>query len=139
MTESDPKNLKAWHEHQTELEFQQPPKRGYREGHVWRCTVGLNVGHEIDGKSRRFWRPVLVVRNFNNETFLGAPLTKSASGRPFHVPITIMTKRGKSYVVVSQLRSMDARRLQQKISTISLEDFQRVQRAIVDMILGADS
>ncbi len=34
----------------------------FREGDVWWCAVGENVGIEINGKNQEFSRPVLVLK-----------------------------------------------------------------------------
>ena len=47
----------------------------FKEGEVWWCSVGENVGKEINGKSKLFSRPVLVFKKLTSETFLGIPTT----------------------------------------------------------------
>jgi len=46
-----------------------------KEGEVWWCAVGENVGVEINGKSARFSRPVLIFKKLSRLVFLGIPLT----------------------------------------------------------------
>ena len=45
------------------------------EGDIWWCSVGENVGVEINGKSDFFSRPVLVLKKLSRYGFLGIPLT----------------------------------------------------------------
>ena len=40
---------------------------------IWWVSVGVNVGFEEDGKNDNFVRPVLVLKKFNNDMFLGIP------------------------------------------------------------------
>ena len=47
----------------------------FKEGEVWWCSVGLNVGEEEFGKGERFVRPVLIFKKFTQNSFLGIPLT----------------------------------------------------------------
>lgn len=35
------------------------------DGDIWWCAVGKNVGIEIDGKGRRFSRPVLIMKKLS--------------------------------------------------------------------------
>jgi mRNA interferase MazF len=35
---------------------------------VWWCSLGLNIGTEIDGKNENFERPVLVMNVYNKNT-----------------------------------------------------------------------
>ena len=46
----------------------------FHEREIWWCSLGMNVGVEIDGKNFRFERPVLIVRRFNNHMLWIAPL-----------------------------------------------------------------
>lgn len=42
---------------------------------MWWCAVGENVGVEIDGKSEKYSRPVIVLKKHTNRCFTGVPLT----------------------------------------------------------------
>ncbi len=46
----------------------------YHGREIWWCAVGINVGNEIDGTGEHHDRPVLVLRPFNADTFLGLAL-----------------------------------------------------------------
>ncbi len=47
----------------------------FKEGEVWWCSIGINIGVEIYGKGKKFTRPVLIFKKFNEGSFLGIPLT----------------------------------------------------------------
>ena len=47
----------------------------FYEREIWWCAIGVNVGFEQDGKGERFARPVLIIRKFSKNVFLGVPLT----------------------------------------------------------------
>ena len=49
--------------------------RTFREGEIWWCKVGENVGSEICGKGKDFLRPVVVVNKLSKYNFIGVPLT----------------------------------------------------------------
>ncbi len=133
------KDFEGWFSYALELENKEPPRRGFQEGEVWRCALGHNVGHELDGKSKRYWRPVLILQKFSPDFFLGVPLSKSSNQRPFHIPVSIPdTAKGlkgkKSYLVINQLRAMDARRLQQLLTQLSPEALRYARTAIIEML-----
>lgn len=46
----------------------------YHPREIWWCTVGVNVGNELDGTGQHHDRPVLIIRPFNAETFFGVAL-----------------------------------------------------------------
>ena len=125
------KDFQGWGDYQQELESRDKPRRPFQEGQVWRCAIGHNIGTEIDGKSRRYWRPVIVIRKFYDEFLIGVPLTSSSNKRPFHIPVTVKGKNG--YAVVNQLRSLDARRLQQYLATLTAREFEAVRSAVTDI------
>lgn len=39
--------------------------RLYKEGDIWWCAVGENIGIEINGKGKMFSRPVLVYKKLS--------------------------------------------------------------------------
>jgi len=125
------KDFRGWANYQQELEQRDTPRRPFQEGQVWRCAIGLNIGVELDGKSRRYWRPVIIVRKFYATFFIGVPLTSSAKNRPYHIPLTVKGKGG--YAVVNQLRAMDARRLQQYLCTLAPDEFEAVRSAVTNL------
>lgn len=47
----------------------------FREGQIWWCSVGQNVGSETYGKGKIFARPVLVFKRLSAQLFIGIPLT----------------------------------------------------------------
>jgi hypothetical protein len=59
----------------------------FREREIWWCSIGVNIGHETDGKNRFYNRPVLVVRKFNTRIFWGVPLTTQIKDNPFYFQI----------------------------------------------------
>ena len=125
------KDFQGWNEYQQHLEEKTKPLKPFLEGQVWRCAIGYNTGNEIDGKSRRYWRPVIVLRKFYDELFIGVPLTRSPRGQDYHLPLEF--KGQKSYAVVNQLRAMDPRRLQQHLGTLTGTDFERVRQAVQEL------
>lgn len=52
--------------------------RRIKEGEIWWCAIGENVGVEINGKSKTFARPVLILRKLGKYSFMSIPLTSGA-------------------------------------------------------------
>lgn len=84
---------------------------------VWFCSIGINVGHEQDGKHRYFERPVLIIQKFNLDTFWGVPLTSKNKIGVYFSEVHFEGQR--SVVLLSQMRLLDARRLLRKIGRIT--------------------
>jgi mRNA interferase MazF len=95
----------------------------FKEGEVWWCALGENIGIEINGKGSMFSRPVLVYKKFSKDGFLGIPLsTKDRSGS-WYVKISFQGK--ESTVNLSQIRAFSASRMYDKMG--ELEDNDRVK------------
>lgn len=97
----------------------------FREGEIWWCSIGENVGSEINGKSNLFSRPVLVYKKLSSNTFLGIPTSSQFKQGSWYVPITF--KKDKSIVILSQIRILDYKRLSTKIGHLDSSDFKSVK------------
>jgi len=86
---------------------------------VWWCSLGANLGFEEDGKGEDFRRPVLVLRKFNKNMFVGLPLTSRAKDNKFHYKLPKYRNDGRdSYVILSQVKLLSVNRLTRKIYRI---------------------
>ena len=56
----------------------------FKERDVWWCSVGVNIGHEENGKDEFFARPVLVIKKFNRHLFYGIPLTTKVKENKYY-------------------------------------------------------
>ncbi|MGC9599110.1 MAG: type II toxin-antitoxin system PemK/MazF family toxin [Minisyncoccia bacterium] len=96
----------------------------FKEGEIWWCSIGMNIGVEIYGKGKRFTRPVLVFKKFSANSFLGIPLTTQQKTGSWYVPIQHGEK--KRMAILSQIRIFDAKRLTQKVGMLSMGNFQKI-------------
>ncbi len=104
----------------------------FKEGEIWWCSVGINIGHEIFGKNKLFNRPVLIVRKFNNHIFLGLPLsTKIKENRFYHA---FDFKGKKQSAMLSQIRVLDSRRITHKLGEVSELQLNEIKERIKEMI-----
>lgn len=122
----------SWHTEKERINNSKEEPYFY-ERDVWWCSVGLNVGHEENGKGIKFSRPVLVFKKFNTEMFWGIPLsTNKRKGGIFFLfsflPNII------SNGLLSQLRIFDSKRLVAKMGSISENDFCGIKKAIKNLI-----
>lgn len=106
----------------------------FKEREVWWCSVGTNVQHEIDGKGVEFSRPVLIVRRYNSDTFLGLPITSKAKSNYWVVPIGehgVKMQNG----IASQVRTLSAARLTRRLFTITDPNFQVLKAALREKLI----
>lgn len=104
---------------------------------VWWCSLGINVGAEVDGKNENFERPVIIMRVYNKETMLVLPTTSKEKKDKFHIAIevdSVNQKTGehykkKVYVKLTQSRVISNKRLLRKVDVINEVDFEMIQKA----------
>ena len=100
----------------------------FYEREVWFCSLGDNTRFEQDGTGKTFPRPVLIIKKFNNELFWCIPLTtKKKEGIYYH---NVNIKNENQTVILSQLKVVDAKRLQYKIDVIKKDVFEEIKRKI---------
>ena len=94
----------------------------FREGEIWICFLGLNIGFEQDGKGNNFERPVVIVKKFNNEVCLIIPLSTTDRRGEYYF-VFMFDLNTTSVAILSQIRFIDGRRLDHKIGQMKKEDF----------------
>jgi mRNA interferase MazF len=75
----------------------------FHEGDIWWARVGVNIGFQIDGKHRQFARPVIVLKKYNQYSFLALPLTTAVHSNRWRVASAPLRE-----AILSQLRNLDS-------------------------------
>lgn len=126
------KDFQKWHSEKSSIHHDKMrPFFHVRE--VWFCSLGANVGFEQDGSGDKYLRPVLILRKFNNEVLWVLPLTKHKKRGKYYFCVTIFSKmlpRTISTIILSQIRLVDAKRLQYKFGDISEDDFSEIKKRL---------
>ena len=95
---------------------------------MWWCSIGVNLGHEQDGKGTYFNRPVLVIKKFNNRLFWGVPLTTQIKDNKYYHRFTL---RGKEQcAMLTHLRLYDAQRLSDRMNRLSENEFSEIKNKL---------
>lgn len=124
--------VELWSEYQKYLQTRQR-RFNFKEREVWWMSFGCNIGDEENGKGARFERPVLILKKFNQNLFWGIALTSRHKTGRFYLPVSSHTG-WHSTLILSQLRLCDARRLQNKITSLPQDQFRRVRQHIRSLI-----
>lgn len=104
------------------------------EGEVWWCSMGKNVGIEINGKSETFSRPAIIFKKLSRLGFLAIPLSTQPHRGDWYVPFKF---RGKDEIaVLSQIKIMSVARLYTRLGQIDETDFEKVQQGFAKLYLG---
>lgn len=125
------KDYKKWHHLKSSIEDDAVKQKIFRESEIWWCVLGLNIGHEQDGKNAGYERPVLILRKFNPDMFWALPLTSKNKISPFHHKL----ENQKSSVVLSQIKLLSAKRLNRRISHLSNQEFDNVKNKFINLLI----
>ena len=104
----------------------------FKEGEVWWCSVGMNIGIEIYGKGPNFARPILVLEKLDANSFLAIPLTTQLKNGTWYHPIRY-TNGLEVRAILSQARIFDKKRLLKRIETLEYADFCVIRQSFVDL------
>jgi len=104
----------------------------FKEREIWWCSIGINVGDEMDGKNAYFNRPVLVIRKFNKRTFYGIPLSSKVKDNPYYFPIVF--NGNKQSALISHMRLFDASRLTHHMGKLPSHQFDPVREALKNLL-----
>ena len=107
-------------------------KTPIKEYEVYWCSLGENIGDEENGKGEDFRRPVLIFKKFNNNIFWGIPLSTKIKDNKYYTKIIL--KGIEQSAMLSQLRVLDTKRLDEYIGYVSKVDFIKIQIQIINII-----
>jgi mRNA interferase MazF len=97
----------------------------FKEGQIWWCSIGDNVGSEINGKDGHFVRPVLILKKFDAELFFGLPLSTQIKKGTWQTPIVFKDK--EQAILLHQGRTLNSKRLQHLMGNIRMNDLEKVK------------
>lgn len=127
------KNFYGWIKLKEHLHYSNK-LRAIKNGDIWWCAVGENVGAEINGKSETFARPVLILRKLSQYNFIGIPLTSKEHEGSWYS--TFYFKGKKEIAVLSQIKNISVSRLYKKIGAIPEPDLMTIRNRLCGLILG---
>jgi len=124
-----------WNELKQDIHLNQG-RNSFGQQEVWWCNFGVNIGYEIYGKSKLFTRPVLIIKKYSNNFFLGLPMSTQYKNNKYYYPLEVDGRQ--VYGLVSQIRSFDSKRLLKRFAYVYDEEFSEVTKYIADGIFPRD-
>ena len=122
------KNFDDWIDLKKKLHYNAKKPR-ILEGEIWWCSFGENVGVEINGKSARFTRPVLIMKKLSGLGFMGIPLTSQSKTGSWYAKFVFLGK--DEYAALCQARVMSVSRLHSRIGRVPESDLEKVKDAFI--------
>lgn len=102
-----------------------------REGELWWCSIGENVGVEVSGKGRNFTRPVIVLKRFGRDAFFGIPLTTRRRDGDWYC--SFQYAGIQEYAMLSQGRFLSCKRLQDRMGELDEDQFAKAKEAFASL------
>lgn len=106
----------------------------FKENEIWWCSLGENIGIEMDGKSKKFSRPVHIFKKLSNDGFLGIPLSTKIKNGTWYV--SIVHRGVDSVAVMSQARVISSKRLLEKYGELDQEDINKIKNGFYNLYFG---
>ncbi len=126
------KNFDSWNTIKKHSEtFYEYRTRYFKKREVWLAKVGLNLGHEEDGKGDRFVRPILILKKYNGNSFLGMPLSTVNKDNKYY--FTFDFNNEFVSVLISQIKFFDRKRLISKIGKVNDASFEEIRKATIEV------
>lgn len=122
--EENEKHFKEWIVVKSDL-HEKATVRDIKDGDMYWCAVGENVGVEINGKSETFARPVVVLKKLSKYGFMGVPLTSQEHSGSWYTPFIF--KDRQEYAVLAQARVFSVSRLYKKMGSLSDPDLDAIK------------
>ena len=133
MPPRQPGQFEYWAKRKEELE-RRTALPTFLPGEVWRCALGINIGSESDGKGQLCWRPVLILKRLDKTSFVGVPLSTSGPARTSFRKLPITLKGVTRFALVTQFRTLDARRLLQPMGQLEEAQLAMVRQTIQTLL-----
>lgn len=104
-----------------------------REGAVWLCSFGLNVGYEQNGMGALYGRPVLVVKKFNNRMYWIVPLPSKQKEYDFYFNFTDQDGNNVS-AILAQLRLVSPKRFIREMYIMPEQTLSAICGSLIDFL-----
>jgi mRNA interferase MazF len=109
----------------------------FKERDIFWLKVGENIGFEQNGKGDKFQRPVLVLKRYNDDMFLGIPLSTIPREGSFFYQFSFIDGETSTALLV-QNRLFSSKRFIKKIGKISKNDFEMLKQKLFRLVFDED-
>ncbi|HEY4516169.1 MAG TPA: type II toxin-antitoxin system PemK/MazF family toxin [Candidatus Paceibacterota bacterium] len=105
----------------------------FREGDIWWCKLGVNIGDEQDGKGENFSRPILIIKKFNQFIFWAVPLSSKLKKNKYYVVCKSSEEEDRA-AIISQVKLVSIKRLTDKIGFADKKSLETIKKAIKELL-----
>jgi mRNA-degrading endonuclease toxin of MazEF toxin-antitoxin module len=104
----------------------------FKEGEIWWCSVGVNIGEEVYGKGTHFRRPVVILKKLAQNSCVVMPTSTKEKEGTWYFPITVNEK--KRFVLMNQIRFISANRFSSRESVLPEEQFLALKKSAARLL-----
>lgn len=124
------KDFDSWNELKKNIEAEKnDPDKFPKEGEVWMCSLGRNIGFEQNGSEDNFSRPILIIKKFNNHMFWAISLSTKQKDFDFYFNYTDPNNQ-KVSAILAQMKLVSVKRLKRKLYEIPNELFDEMKQKL---------
>lgn len=104
----------------------------FKEGEIWWCAVGLNIGSEVYGKGKDFQRPVLILKKLTRDSCIVLPITtQSKDGTWYH---HLQIHGENRWVMMHQIRIISSNRLSKRQTSLFVGQFEQLKKSVAFLL-----
>lgn len=104
----------------------------FKEGEIWWCAIGKNIGEEVYGKGEEFRRPVVIFRKLTSNSCLAIPTTTKPRNGSWYHHLKVADK--DRWVMMNQMRFISANRLWVRESSLSASEFNELKKSVAKLL-----
>jgi len=123
------KDFLGWFQIKERLQLSDHKPPLFKEGEVWWCYIGENMGIEINGKGDIFTRPIFILKKYDKYSFLGLPLSTKIEKGTWYVQVEFSSKQ--QTVSLNQGRIFDYRRFKEKMGQMEEFEIEKVRKGYI--------
>jgi mRNA interferase MazF len=97
----------------------------FKEGEIWWCAIGENIGVEINGKGKMFSRPIFVYKKLSKAGFIGIPLSTQSKEGTWYISFSFQNKN--IVANLAQVRFFSTFRLYKKMGALDDSDIGKIK------------
>ena len=127
------KEFNGWNVKKQEIHVSDRTQKIYfKQGQIWWCSLGQNIGSESFGKGEYFRRPILILKKLSADLCIALPLTSKEKNGTWFIDITLQGE--KKWVMLYQIRVLHKKRFSLKVGELDSTHFQRVKEKLEQLL-----
>jgi mRNA interferase MazF len=104
----------------------------FKEGEVWWCHFGLNIGEEVYGKGENFRRPAIILKKLSHNSCIVLPTTTKERNGTWYFKFN--NKNKDRWAMMNQIKFISANRLYVKESEMNKDELIELKKSVADLL-----